>query len=130
MLSLPINSGWELKKCFEIAFFGGYDIEGTGLRGNRLIIIILLMAIAYSWAIFQGTQNQKRQVQKYVSRRKEPSKKYRRRSIFGMGQDGEKWINYLAQHSASVQQLMKLTRNKRRFYQQGIRAATLMGSIS
>ncbi|HEY9301353.1 MAG TPA: IS4 family transposase, partial [Phormidium sp.] len=81
-------------------------------------------------AIFQGTQNQKIQVQKYVSRRKEPSKKYRRRSIFGMGQDGEPWINYLAQHSASVQQLMKLTRNKRRFYQQSIQAATLIGSIS
>ena len=95
-----------------------------------LITIILLMAIAYSLAIFQGTQNQKRQVQKYVSRRKEQSQKYRRRSIFGMGQDGEQWINYLAQHSASVQQLMKLSRNKRRFYQQGIQAATLIGYIS
>jgi hypothetical protein len=36
---------------------GGYDKEGTGLRGDRLITIILLMAIAYSLAIFQGTQN-------------------------------------------------------------------------
>jgi hypothetical protein len=30
-------------------------------------------------------------VQKYVSRRKETSKKYRRRNTFGMGQDGEQW---------------------------------------
>ena len=119
-----------IEEIFRDCKSGGYDIEGTGLRGDRLITRILLMAIAYSLAIFQGTQNQKRQVQKYVSRRKEPSKKYRRRSIFGMGQDGEQWINYLAQHSASVQQLMKLTRNKRRFYQQGIRAATRSGSIS
>jgi hypothetical protein len=29
-----------------------------------------------------------------------------------------------------VEQLMKLTRNKRRFYQQGMRAATLIRSIS
>jgi len=65
-----------------------------------------------------------------VSRRKEPSKKYRRRSIFGSGQDGKQWINYLDRPSESVQELMKLTRNKRRFYQQGIRAATLIGSIS
>jgi len=88
------------------------------------------MAIAYSSAIFQGTEIQKKQVQKYVSRRCEPRKKYRRRSTFGVGKDGEQWINYLARYSEYVQELMKLTRNKRRFYQQGIRAATQIGSIS
>ncbi|MEP6524938.1 hypothetical protein NDA07_24815 [Microcoleus vaginatus DQ-U2] len=61
---------------------------------------------------------------------KEPRKKYRRRSTFGIGQDGELWVNYLAQHSELVQELMKLTPNKRRFYQQGVRAGTLIGSIS
>ena len=107
---------------------GGYNIEGTGLRGDRLIKMILLMTIAYSSAIFQGTEIQKKQVQKYVSRRREPRKKYRRRSTFGMGQDGEKWANYLEQHCEAVQELMKLTPNKRRFYLQGLRAATLMRS--
>ncbi|UNU26937.1 IS4 family transposase [Microcoleus vaginatus] len=109
---------------------GGYNIEGTGLKGERLIKIILLMAIAYSSAIFQGKEIQKKQLQKYISRSKEPRKKYRRRSTFGIGQDGEQWVNYLAQHSELVQELMKLTRNKRRFYQQGIRAATLIRSSS
>jgi len=117
-----------LKKCFEIAFFGGYNIEGTGLRGDRLIKIILFMAIVYLEAIFQGTKIQKKQVQKYVSRHKESNKEYRRRSTFGIGQDGEQWSNYLDRHSESIQELMKLTPNKRRFYQQGIRAATLIGS--
>ena len=117
-----------MKKCFEIAFFGGYNIEGTGLRGDRLIKIILFMAIVYLEAIFQGTKIQKKQVQKYVSRHKESNKEYRRRSTFGIGQDGEQWSNYLDRHSESIQELMKLTPNKRRFYQQGIRAATLIGS--
>jgi hypothetical protein len=45
-----------------------------------------------------------------------------------MGQDGEKWANYLEQHCEAVQELMKLTPNKCRFHLQGIRAATLMGS--
>jgi len=76
----------------------------------------------------QTLQLRPKQVQKYVSRRKDKGQKYRRRSIFGMGQDGEQWVNYLAQHSESVRELISLTRNKRRFYQQGIRAATLMGS--
>jgi hypothetical protein len=109
---------------------GGYNIEGTGLIGNRLIKIILLMTLAYSVAIFEGNEIQKKQVQKYVSPRKEPIKKYRRRSTFGVGLDGEQWINYLDRHSELVQELMKLTRNKRRFYQQGIRAATLQGATT
>jgi len=67
----------------------------------------------------------KKQVVKYVCRRQEPKKRYRRRSTFGVGLDGEKWVNYLEQFSLEVEQLMKLTPNKRRFYQQGMRAATL-----
>jgi hypothetical protein len=47
-----------------------------------------------------------------------------------MNQDGEKWANSLEQHGEAVQELMKLTPNKRRFYQQGMRAATLIQSIS
>ena len=118
------------KKCSLDCKTGGYDLEGTSLKGNRLINIILLMTIAYSLAIFEGTELRKKQVGKYVCRRQEPKKRYRRRSTFGVGLDGEKWVNYLEQYSDEVEQLMKLTRNKRRFYQQGIRAATLIRSIS
>ena len=107
---------------------GGYNLEGTSLTGDRLIKMILLMTLADSSAIFQGTEIQKMQVQKYISRPKEPRKRYHRRSTFGVGLDGEKWVNYLEQYSESVQELMKLTRNKRRFYQQGVRAATLIHS--
>jgi hypothetical protein len=77
---------------------GDYNIEGTGLKGERLIKIIMLMAIAYSSAIFQDTEMSKKQGQKYISRSKEPIKKYRIRSTFGINQDGEQWVNYLAQH--------------------------------
>jgi hypothetical protein len=71
-----------------------------------------------------------KQVQKYVNRRKQPKKRYRRRSTFGVGLDGEKWVDYLEQFSLEVEQLMKLTPNQRRFYQQGMRAASLIRSIS
>ncbi|MEG5176141.1 hypothetical protein QUB25_29000 [Microcoleus sp. B3-D7] len=47
-----------------------------------------------------------------------------------LAQDGEKWVNYLEKYSDEVEQLMKLTPNKRRFYQQGMRAVTLIQSIS
>jgi len=119
-----------IEEMFRDCKKGGYDIEGTSLKGNRLINMILLMTLAYSSAIFQGTELKKKQVQKYVSRRKELKKKYCRRSTFGVGLDGEKWVNYLEQYSLEVEQLMKLTPSKRRFYQQGMRAATLIQSIS
>ena len=105
---------------------GGYNIERTSLKRERLVRRILLIALAYTWAIFQGNQIRKMQVQKYISRRKDKRSKYRRRSTFGIGLEGEKWVNYLEQHSELVQELMNLTRNKRRFYQRGIRAATLI----
>jgi hypothetical protein len=119
-----------IEEMFRDCKTGGYNIEGTGLRGNRLIKIILLMTLAYCAAIFEGNEIQKKQVQKYVSRLKDKRKKYRRRSTFGVGKDGEQWVNYLDMHTLEIQELMKLTRNKRRFYQQGIRAATLIASIS
>jgi hypothetical protein len=118
-----------IEEMFRDCKTGGYDLEGTSLKGDRLINMILLMTLAYSSAIFQGTELKKKQLQKYVSRRKEPKKKYRRRSTFGVGLDGEKWVNYLEQYSEEVEQLMKLTPSKRRFYQQGMRAATLIQSI-
>jgi hypothetical protein len=114
-----------MEEMFRDCKSGGYNLEGSGLRGDRLIKMILLMAIVYTSAIFQGTEIQKKQVQKYVSRRSQARKKYRRRSTFGVGKNGEQWVDYLDRHSLEIQDLMKLTRNKRRFYQQGIRAATL-----
>jgi len=107
---------------------GGYNIEVTSLNGERLVRIILLIALAYTSAIFQGNEIRKMQVQKYISRRKDKRNKYRKRSTFGIGLDGEKWVNYLEQYSEPVQELINLTRNKRRFYQRGIRAATLIQS--
>jgi hypothetical protein len=119
-----------IEEMFRDCKTGGYDLEGTSLNGNQLINMILLMTLAYLEAIFQGIELRKKQVQKYICRPKKPKKRYRRRSTFGINLDGEKWVNYLEQYSLEVEQLMKLTPNKRRFYQQGMRAATLILSIS
>jgi hypothetical protein len=55
-----------IEEMFRDCKTGGYNLEGSGLKGNRLIKIILLMALVYSSAIFQGTEIQKKQVQKYI----------------------------------------------------------------
>jgi hypothetical protein len=79
-----------IEEMFRDCKTGGYDLEGTSLKGNRLIKIILLVTLAYSSAIFEGTDIRKNQVVKYVCRRQEPKKRYRRRSTFGVGASGRK----------------------------------------
>jgi hypothetical protein len=55
-----------IEEMFRDCKTGGYDLEGTSLKENRLINIILLMKLAYSSAIFEGTSLRKKQVEKYV----------------------------------------------------------------
>jgi hypothetical protein len=55
-----------IEEMFRDCKTGGYNIEGTGLKGERLIKMILVLALAYSSAVFQGTEIQKKQVGKYV----------------------------------------------------------------
>jgi len=68
----------------------------------------------------------KKNVQKYVCRGKEPERTYRRRSTFGVGNDSQQWSNYLEKYAEPVEELMKLTRNKRHFYRHGFKAVTLI----
>ena len=43
---------------------GGYNLEGTGLIDDRLIKMILLMTIAYSRDIIEGTIVKRKHLQK------------------------------------------------------------------
>jgi hypothetical protein len=86
---LPLSSRFNAYEVHHISFdtrrdtakafvpdcqIGGYNLEGSGLRRYRLIKMILLMAIVYTSAIFQGTEIQKKQVQKYVYRHSQARK--------------------------------------------------------
>jgi hypothetical protein len=59
-----------IEEMFRDCKIGGYELEGTTLKGNRLINMILLMTLSYLEAIFQGIELRKKQVQKYICRRK------------------------------------------------------------
>ncbi|MEG4581344.1 hypothetical protein QUA71_17265 [Microcoleus sp. MON1_C5] len=58
-----------IEEMFRDCQTGGYDMERTSLKWNRLINIILLVTLAYSLAIFEGIELRKKQVEKYVFRR-------------------------------------------------------------
>ena len=49
-----------IEEMFRDCKTGGYNLEGSGLRGERLIKMILLMAVVYTAAIFQGTEIHKK----------------------------------------------------------------------
>ncbi len=55
-----------IEEMFRDCKTGGYELEGTSLKGDRLINMIFLMTLAYSSGIFQGTEMRKKQAQKYV----------------------------------------------------------------
>ena len=109
---------------------GGYYLVGTGLKGQRLLALILLIAIAYSSAVIQGTNLKRKAAKQYIVRPKESKRKYNRRSSFGCGLDSQQWVTYLDNYAALVEQLMTLTPHKRCFYGRGMRAAAQIRSSS
>jgi hypothetical protein len=55
MASAAYHSRIGIEEMFRYYKSGGYYLEGTGLKGQRLMTLILLIALAYSSAIMQGT---------------------------------------------------------------------------
>jgi len=115
-----------IEEMFRDCKSGGYNLEGTGLRGNRLNSMILVMSLAYLKSTLQGDEINRHQGQKYVCRPKEAGRIYRRRSTFGVGLDGENWVKNLEQYHQWAAELTSKSPHKRRFYQRGIRAQTII----
>jgi hypothetical protein len=78
-----------IKEMFRDYKSGGYYLEGTDLKSQRLLALILLIALAYSSAVIQGTTLKKKAAKQYIVRFKEPKIRYNRRSSFGCGIDSQ-----------------------------------------
>lgn len=105
-------------------------MEKTGVSGKRLIALILLIAIAYSSATIQGQHIKRKGIQKYVGRVKESGRIERRHSSFYIGLYGQTWVSFMEQSNNLVLDLMRLSRNKSKYYQRGLRAMQLILSAS
>jgi hypothetical protein len=92
--------------------------------------MILLITIAYSSATFFGEKIKLLGVQEYVGRVKESGRKERRHSSFYIGLHGQNWVNIMKECDDLIRELMTLNRNKRKYYQQGQKAITLILSVS
>lgn len=127
-------AAYKKRFCIEEMFrdfkSGGYNLEKTGVSGKRLIVMILLIAIAYTSAVIQGEEIKQMGMQKYVARVKESERTERRRSTFGVGLDGQMWVNFMEDCANQMEELMSLSRNKLKDYQRGLRAAKLIRSAA
>ncbi len=121
---------FDIEEMFRDCKSGGYNLEGTQVSGKRLIVLILLITIAYSTATIGGRKIKCMGVQKYVGRVQEQRRNERRHSSFYIGLYGQTWVNYRGYCEQAVTELMILNRNKRKYYQKGIRAMELILSAS
>lgn len=109
---------------------GGYNLEDTNVSAERLIVLILLIAIAYTSTTLQGQQIKRKAIQKYIGRVKEYGRIERRHSSFYIGLYGKTWVNFMQDCMELVTELMKLNRNKQKYYQRGLRAMRLVMAAS
>jgi hypothetical protein len=132
-LKSAINA-YKKRFCIEEMFrdckSGGYNLEATQVCEKRLNTLILLIAIAYTSAIIVGGEIKQKGIQKYVCRVKEPGRIERRHSTFHVGLSGQTWAESVEKYQEEVAELMRLSPNKLRYYQQGQRAFELIKSTS
>lgn len=121
---------FDIEEMFRDCKSGGYNLEATQVCELRLNTLILLIAIAYTSAIIQGGEIKQKGVQKYTCRVKEPGRSERRHSTFHVGLSGRIWVEYVEKYREEAANLMRLSRNKRLYYQRGQRAFELIYSAS
>lgn len=103
--------------------------EDTNVSGQRFISLVLLISIAYTATTIQGQEIKRKGIQQYVSRVKEYGRTERRHSSFYVGLYGQTWVNFKESCIELVNELMKLNRNKRKYYQRGMKAMNLIESM-
>ena len=115
-----------IEAMFKDCKSGGYNLEQCQGKNERLLSLILLIAIAYTCAIKKGQLYALKRIKEYICRLKENLRADRRHSNFWVGLYGSLWVESYSMCHEWVDQLMILTPNKLPFYQQGIRAKKLI----
>jgi hypothetical protein len=124
--AFKLRSG--IEAMFRDCKTGGYNLESTFADGQRLIALILLIAIAYTCAILAGRNSCSSGIQKYVGRLKELRRLHRRHSAFWIGLYGSLWVGAIEFWANLAHDLMRLKPNKLPYFQQGLRAMSLIQS--
>lgn len=111
-----------IEALFKDCKTGGYNLEDSQACSRRLSSLILLIAIAYTSAVFQGTRIKQMGYQKYASRQTEIGRSQRRHSNFWVGLYGQMWLPGLGFCAKIIQQLLALSPAHNLHYQRGLLA--------
>jgi hypothetical protein len=101
-----------IEAMFKDCKTGGYNLEGSQASSDRLVRLVLLIALAMSTAWLQGQHTSTRGQSSYICRPKETQRTRRRHSNFWIGLYGHNWIAAFHLCQEWVQQLLGLIRNK------------------
>jgi hypothetical protein len=116
-----------IEAMFKDCKTGGYNLEGCQGSPDKLIALMILIALAMTEAGLQGKRTQLQGQEKYVCRLKEPGRNRRRHSKFWIGLYGENWLIAWECCREWVESMMSLVRNRQSFYQKGLKAIKLIG---
>ncbi|MEP0811429.1 hypothetical protein [Coleofasciculus sp. FACHB-SPT9] len=103
-------------------------MESTQTTGQRLIALILLLAIAYTCAVLAGRRSRTMGLQKYLGPLQQLKRIPRRHSTFWIGLYGHLWIGAMESWSELAVALMALKPHKLLYFHKGLRAMTLIKS--
>ena len=115
-----------IEAMFKDCKTGGYNLEGSQASPDRLVRLVLLIALAMSAAWLQGQHISTLGKSSYICRQKETRRIRRRHSNFWIGLYGHNWIAAFHLCQEWVEELLGFIRNKLPFYQRGLRALNLI----
>lgn len=124
--AFKLRSG--IEAMFKDCKTGGYNLESTSADGQRLMALILLIAIAYTCAVLAGRNSRQMGLQKYVGRLKELNRLHRRHSAFWVGLYGQLWVGAMEFWADLAHDLMRLKPSKLPDFRKGLRAMSLIQS--
>ena len=115
-----------IEAMFKDCKTGGYNLEASQANPDRLVRLILLIALAMTSAWLHGQRTKFQKQEPYICRTQEKNRNQKRHSNFWIGLYGQNWI--VAWHScqAWVAELVGFIRNKQAYYQRGLRAMKLI----
>jgi hypothetical protein len=92
-------------------------------------VLVLLIAIAYTLATFDGKSLQQMGVRNYICRTTESTRTVERHSHFWIGLHGQLWVDSMTDFADLMLRLVSLKPHKRLHFQQGLAALSVVQSI-
>jgi hypothetical protein len=117
-----------IEAMFKDCKSGGYHLENCAVSDQRLLSLILLVAIAYTTRIEQGHCIKQKGVESYVCRVQSSGRSQRRHSTFWVGLYGALWVESMLTCQSLASQLMRLKPHKLNDFKRGLRALALIQS--